>query len=355
MKRIKVGITHGDINGISYEIILNTLADPRILEMCIPVVYGSAKAAAYYKKTLNLNNVNLNSVRNIEEIHNKKANLINCVDDNVKVELGKSTQLAGEAAFESLEFAVNDLKAGKIDALVTAPINKFNIQSDKFSFKGHTDYLQNRFGASEVVMFMISDFLRVGLVCEHVAIKHVPSLVTQERILGKLKAMNTSLIEDFNITLPRIAVLGLNPHAGDNGLLGDEEEKVISPAIKAARDLNIMAMGPFSADGFFGSGNFSKFDAVLAMYHDQGLAPFKALVAGEGVNFTAGLPIIRTSPAHGTAYELAGKGEASFSSFRKALYMACDIYKSRAAYRELVANQLKPVAKSVIGDATDAE
>jgi len=347
MKKIKLGITHGDINGISYEIILTTLSDPRILEICTPIVYGSAKVAAYHKKTLNLNNVNLNSVRNIEEVHSKRANLINCVDDNVKVELGKSTQIAGESAFTALEAAVNDLKAGKIDALLTAPINKFNIQSDKFNFKGHTDYLQDRFGASDAVMFMVSDLIRVGLVNEHVPISKVPAFITKERILSKLKSINQSLIEDFNITNPRIAVLGLNPHAGDNGLIGNEEIDIIIPAISIAREQNIMALGPYPADGFFGSGNFSKFDAILAMYHDQGLIPFKTLTAGEGVNFTAGLPIIRTSPAHGTAYEIAGRGEASSDSFRKALYMACDIYKNRMEYKELSSNKLKPMSSSV--------
>jgi 4-hydroxythreonine-4-phosphate dehydrogenase len=345
--RIKLGITHGDINSISYEIILNTLSDPRILELCTPVVYGSAKAAAYHRKALNLNNVNLNTVRNIDEIHNKKANLVNCVDDDIRVELGKATQNSGDAAYAALEFAVKDLKAGKIDALLTAPINKFNIQSSEFQFKGHTDYLQSRFEAKEVVMFLVSEVLRVGLVTEHVPLSKVSALVTKEKIVSKLKAMNASLIQDFNIGKPKIAVLGLNPHAGDNGLLGTEETDIIIPAIKAARDLNIMALGPFSADGFFGSGNFTKFDAVLAMYHDQGLIPFKAITAGVGVNFTAGLPFVRTSPAHGTAFELAGKGEASIESFRNALYMACDVYKNRETYKELVSNQLKPLSKTI--------
>jgi len=355
MKKIKIGITHGDINGISYEIILNTLSDLRILEICTPIVYGSAKAAAYHRKTLNLNNTNINTVRSIDEIHNKRANLINCVDDNIKVELGKSTQLAGEAAFSALEFAVTDLKNGKIDALVTAPINKFNIQSEKFNFKGHTDYLQNRFRANDTLMFMISDLLKVGLVNEHYALKNVPAMVTQERILSKLKLMNASLVEDFNISKPCIAVLALNPHAGDNGLIGTEENEIIIPALKAAREMNIMALGPFAADGFFGSGNYTKFSAVLAMYHDQGLIPFKALEMGEGINYTAGLPIIRTSPAHGTAYEIAGKGQASPDSFRKAIYWACDIYKNKSNYKELIANQLKPLAKTVLGDSPDAE
>jgi 4-hydroxythreonine-4-phosphate dehydrogenase len=347
MKRIKLGITHGDINGISYEIILNTLTDPRLLEICTPIVYGSAKASAYHRKALNINNVNINTVRNIDEVHTKKVNLINCVDDNIKVELGKSTQLAGEAAYTALEIATNDLKSGKLDALVTAPINKFNIQSDKFNFKGHTDYLQDKFKAHEVVMFMVSDLMRVGLVCEHVPVMKIAALITQERIINKLKAINTSLIEDFNISNPKIAVLGLNPHAGDNGLIGNEENDIIIPAIKTARDQNIMALGPFPADGFFGSGAFKKFDAILAMYHDQGLIPFKALTHNEGVNFTAGLPIVRTSPAHGTAYEIAGKGEASIDSFRNAIYMACDIYKNRATYRELISNQLKPMSGTI--------
>jgi 4-hydroxythreonine-4-phosphate dehydrogenase len=346
--KIRVGITHGDINSINYEIILNTFADIRMLEICTPVIYGSAKAAAYHKKILDLNHVNLNTIRVADEANNKKANLVNCVDDEIKVEIGKSTPLAGEAAYKALECAIADLKAGLIDVLVTAPINKFNIQSEKFQFKGHTDYLQNRFQAHDVLMFMVSDVLRVGLVTEHVPIENVSKLITSERINDKLNLMNRSLIEDFNIGKPKIAVLGLNPHAGDNGLLGKEEETIITPAIQKARDNGIMAFGPFPADGFFGSGSFKKFDAVLAMYHDQGLASFKTLSTGDGVNFTAGLPIVRTSPAHGTAYEIAGKGEASCDSFRSAIYMACDIYKNRETYKELVSNKLKPMASSLI-------
>ncbi|MCX7986540.1 MAG: 4-hydroxythreonine-4-phosphate dehydrogenase PdxA [Bacteroidales bacterium] len=347
MKRIKVGITHGDINGIGYEIILNTLSDPRILDMCIPVIYGSAKVAAYYKKVLNLNNVAINSVRTIDEIHPKRNNLINCVDDNVKVELGKATTIAGESAFIALEQAISDLKAGKIDVLVTAPINKYDIQSDKFPYKGHTDYLQAKFEASDVVMFMVSEVMRVGLVCEHVPLSQVTKYITQERILSKLKIIQETLLVDFTVTNPKIAVLGLNPHAGDNGLLGNEEKEIIIPAIEAAQQMNIFAFGPFAADGFFGSGQFKQFDAILAMYHDQGLAPFKALTAGQGVNYTAGLPIIRTSPAHGTAYDIAGKGVASCDSFRNALYMACDAYRSRTTYKELAANKLKPLSASL--------
>ena len=345
--RIRIGITHGDINSISYEIILNTLTDNRILEFCVPIVYGSAKAAAYHRKTLNITNLNINTVRNVDEINNRKANLINCVDDDIKVELGKSTQLAGESAFKALENVVVDLKSGKIDVLVTAPINKSNIQSSKFQFKGHTDYLQERFGVEEVLMFMISDMMRVGLVTEHVSLNQVSPLITGNRILGKLKIMNRSLIEDFNISKPKIAVLGLNPHASNKGLMGKEEEEVIIPAIKTANETGLIVLGPFPADGFFGSGNFKKFDAILAMYHDQGLAPFKALAMDNGVNFTAGLPIVRTSPAHGTAYELAGKGIASADSFRSAIYNACDIFKNRNSYKELISNQLKPLASNL--------
>ncbi len=347
MKRIKVGITHGDYNGISYEIILNTLSDSRILDICIPVIYGSAKAAAYHRKVLNLNNIAINSIRNVDEIHARRNNLINCIDDNIKVELGKATSLAGESAFIALEHAVNDLKAGKIDVLVTAPINKYDIQSEKFPFSGHTDYLQAKFNASDVVMFMVSDIMRVGLVCEHVPLARVQQYITKEKILSKLKIIKESLVADFTITNPKIAVLGLNPHAGDNGLLGTEENEIIKPAIEEAQQQGIYAFGPFAADGFFGSGQFVQYDAILAMYHDQGLTPFKALTSGQGVNFTAGLPIIRTSPAHGTAYDIAGKGIASCDSFRNALYLACDIYKNRSTFIELSTNKLKPLSASL--------
>jgi 4-hydroxythreonine-4-phosphate dehydrogenase len=251
---------------------------------------------------------------------------------------------------------VNDLKAGKIDALLTAPINKYDIQSDKFPYKGHTDYLQAKFEAPDVVMFMVSERMRVGLVCEHVPLSEVPKYITRERILSKLKIINESLLVDFTVTNPKIAVLGLNPHAGDNGLLGNEEKEIIIPAIEAAQQAGIFALGPFAADGFFGSGQFTQYDAILAMYHDQGLAPFKALTAGEGVNFTAGLPIIRTSPAHGTAYDIAGKGIASCDSFRNALYMACDTYRNRSTYKELAANKLKPLSASLdLTGETDME
>jgi len=339
--RIKVGITHGDINSISYEVILNTLLDNRILEDCIPIVYGSAKVAAYHRKALKINNLMLNIVNSATEANGRKNYIINCVDENIRVELGKSTPMAGEASFLALEAAVADLKAKKIDVLVTGPINKNNIQSDKFSFKGHTEYLQAQFGANDVLMFMVSDKLRVGVLTGHVPIKEVPELITENAILSKLKLMNQSLIQDFGIRKPKIAILGLNPHSGDEGLLGTEENEVIIPTLQKAREMNMMALGPYSADGFFGSNSYLGFDAILAMYHDQGLIPFKSLVYGEGVNFTAGLPCVRTSPAHGTAYELAGKAEASSESFRNALYLACDIFKTRQQYKELSSNPLK--------------
>ncbi len=340
-KQIIVGITHGDINGIGYEVIIKSLLDSSIFDIFVPVVYGSPKVAAYHRKALNIENFSFNSIHDPGEAHNKRANIINCLSDDVRVELGKSTPHSGEAAFIALERAVNDLKDGKIDVLVTAPIDKRYIQSANFNFPGHTEYLKSKFGVDEVLMFMINENMKVGIVTGHVPLKEVPGLITVDDILRKLRIMNNSLIVDFAIRKPCIAVLGLNPHAGDNSLLGNEEAEIIVPAIQKARDEGIMAFGPFSADGFFGAGMFYKFDAVLAMYHDQGLIPFKALSFDTGVNFTAGLPIVRTSPAHGTALSIAGKGEASENSFRHAIYLACDIYRNRKMYAEISRNTLK--------------
>ncbi|MFC2138707.1 4-hydroxythreonine-4-phosphate dehydrogenase PdxA [Bacteroidota bacterium] len=339
--RIKVGISQGDINGIGYEIIIKALMDNRILDICTPVVYGSPKVAAYHRKALNISNFSFNNIKSPEEANAKRANIINCLSDEIRVELGKSTSIAGEASFICLEKAIADLKNNKLDVLITAPINKDNIQSDNFKFPGHTEYLQDQFESEEVLMFLVSSLMRIGVVAGHVPVNKIPDLITEENIIQKLNIMNNSLLVDFGIRKPRIAVLGLNPHAGDNGVIGDEEKEIIIPAIKKAREENIMAMGPYSADGFFASGLFKKFDAILAMYHDQGLAPFKALVRDDGVNFTAGLPIVRTSPAHGTAFEIAGKNEANADSFRNAIYMACDIYKNRKEYSDLSSNQMK--------------
>lgn len=335
------GITHGDINGIGYEIIIKALLDNTIFDMFVPVVYGSPKVAAYHRKALNIENFSFNLIKHPGEAHPKRANIINCLGDDVRVELGKSTAHGGQAAFIALERAVDDLRDRKIDVLVTAPIDKKNIQSDNFRFSGHTDYLKTRFGIDDVLMFMISESMKVGVITEHVPLNKVHELLTTELILKKLRLMNRSLLTDFGIRKPTIAVLGLNPHAGDNSLIGTDETEKIIPAIQHAKNEGIIAFGPFSADGFFGSGMFSKFDGVLAMYHDQGLLPFKALSFDTGVNFTAGLPEVRTSPAHGTAFGIAGKGEASESSFRHAIYLACDILRNRKMYEEITRNPLK--------------
>ena len=329
MSNIKIGITQGDINGISYEVILKTLEDNRICELCTPIVYGSPKVAAYHRKMLNLN-VNLNTINKAEEAQEKKANIINCCNEEIKVEVGLSTPQAGEAAFKALEKATRDLKEGKINVLVTAPINKNNIQSESFSFPGHTEYLENLFGEKgDALMVLANESIRIAVVTGHVPVSKISSCLTQEKILNKIKQFNKSLVEDFGIFKPRIAVLGLNPHAGDKGVIGKEEEEIISPAIKQALDEGIICFGPLPADGFFGANGHSHYDGILAMYHDQGLIPFKTIAMDSGVNFTAGLPVVRTSPDHGTAYDLAGQNMASENSFRQALYMAIDVYKNR--------------------------
>jgi 4-hydroxythreonine-4-phosphate dehydrogenase len=340
--KIVVGITQGDINGIGYEVIIKTLSDSRIYDFCIPIIYGSPKVAAYHRKALNMENLSFNTIRGPEEASSKRASIINCTDDTVRVELGKSTPIAGEASYKALELAAHDLTEHKIDVLVTAPINKSNIQSEKFQYAGHTEFFESQFESGGVLMLMINELFRIGVVTTHIPIYKVTEYITKDSVLNKLRILHKSLLIDFRITNPRIAILGLNPHAGDEGLIGEEEKKEIIPAIEAARMENIMVFGPFPADGFFGAALYKKFDAVLAMYHDQGLVPFKALTLEGGVNFTAGLPIVRTSPAHGTAYEIAGKGEASPDSFRKALYMACDIFNNRKEYAEISRNPLKP-------------
>jgi 4-hydroxythreonine-4-phosphate dehydrogenase len=352
-KTIIAGISHGDINGIGYEVIIKALSDPSISELCTPIVYGSPKVAAYHRKALNVNNFSFNNIRTPDEAHARKANMINCLDDNIRVELGKSTPQGGEAALISLENAVEDLKAGKIDVLITAPIDKQNIQSDKFHFNGHTDYLTFVAGCKESLMFMIGESMKIGIATDHVPLNKVSSLITIETLIHKIRLMNQSLIFDFGIRKPRIAVLGLNPHAGDNSLLGTEEAEIITPAIMQAQKEGIMTFGPFPADGFFGAGSFSKFDGILAMYHDQGLTPFKALSFDSGVNFTAGLPFIRTSPVHGTAFSIAGKGEASENSFRQAIYLACDIFRNRQMYTEISKNPLKHQDIEIHSDRVD--
>ena len=338
---IRIGITHGDINGIGYEVILKTLSDPRILEMCTPVVYGSPKVAAYHRKALDINDVSFNHIRNTKELLHKKANIINCVDENIRVELGKSTTEAGVSSFDALERATSDLQKGYIDALITAPINKDNIQSEEFNFPGHTEFLAQKFDTKDYAMLMVSESLKIGVVTTHIPISKVSESLNKDIILSKIRIINKSLQQDFAITKPRIAVFGLNPHAGDNGLIGKEDKEIILPAVIQAKKEGIMALGPYPADGFFGSEDYRKFDAILAMYHDQGLIPFKLASFERGVNYTAGLPAIRTSPAHGTAYAIAGEGKASPESFRQALYLAIDVYKNRSIYSEISKNPLR--------------
>ena len=346
--RIKIGISHGDVNGISYEVIIKTFMDNRMNEICTPVIYGSPKVVAYHRKALNIDDFTPTSILSADEARSKRVYVINCVDEQIRVELGKSTKSAGIASFRALKAATDDLKEGKIDALVTGPVNKLNMQHDDFNYNGHTEYLQTRFDAGEVMMLMVSDLLKIGLVAGHVPVSRLSTFITRELILEKLKILSHSLLMDFGIRNPKIAVLGLNPHAGEEGLLGNEEQQTIIPAIEQAKEMNIQVFGPFPADGFFGAGRFSRYDAVLAMYHDQGLAPFKALSMDTGVNFTAGLPVVRTSPAHGTAYELAGKNEASPASFRNAVYLAVDMVRNRQLYQEITRDPL-PAGKAEEG------
>lgn len=346
-KKVIIGITHGDINGIGYEVILKTLADNNVYDSFVPVIYGSAKVAAFHRKLCDIQNINLNVINSVEDAHAKKINIINCTDDELKVEPGRSTEEAGKAAFAALERATSDLKRGALQAIVTAPINKNNIQSKDFHFPGHTEYLEEKFGTgTPALMLLINDVMRVAVVTGHIPVKDIPTKLTSELILEKLTVLNSALKSDFTVIKPRIAVLGLNPHAGDEGVIGNEEQTVIIPAMKEAEKKGICCFGPYAADGFFGSGHFSKFDGILAMYHDQGLAPFKTISMESGVNYTAGLSVIRTSPAHGTAYEIAGQNKASEESFRQALWMACDIYHHRVQNKEIAQNPLKVEQRS---------
>ncbi len=339
--KIKIGISIGDVNGIGLEVIIKTLMDNRIMEYCTPIVYGHTKVASFHRKALGIDDFSFNVINNAREANDKCPNMINCWEEDVKIELGMTTEIGGKYAFISLEKAVDDLLAGNIDALVTAPINKHNIQNENFQFVGHTEYIQAKTNSADSLMFLISEDIRVGIVTGHIPVKEVPKKVSKEKILSKLAIMNDSLKKDFWIQKPKIAVLGLNPHAGDNGLIGKEELETIIPAIEEANAQGIFAFGPYSADGFFASNTYCQFDAVLAMYHDQGLIPFKQMAFHNGVNFTAGLPVVRTSPDHGTGYDIAGKNLASESSFREALFTAINIVERRRESAELVSNPLK--------------
>jgi 4-hydroxythreonine-4-phosphate dehydrogenase len=336
---LKIGITQGDINSIAYEVIIKTLMDTRMLDVCTSVVYGSSKVAVYHRKNIGAESFSFNIVRTVDECNPRRANIINVMDDSAIVEMGKPTTISGHGAMQSLTAAIKDLNSGKIDAIVTSPFDKHNMAASGFKYAGHTDFLANTF-KSEALMLLIHSKLRIGTASGHIALRDVPQKLNKELILQKLTLLKQSLTIDFGVHKPRIAVLGLNPHAGDNGLLGAEEEEIIIPAMAEGAKQNMMLYGPYAADGFFVN-QYRNYDGILAMYHDQGLAAFKALSLGEGVNFTAGLPIVRTSPAHGTAFDIAGKNVANPESFRNAIYNACDIVKKRREYEKMSANILK--------------
>ena len=342
LPKLVVGITQGDSNGIGYEVIIKSLADERILDSFTPVVYGSSKLMGFYRKTIhNIGPMDVNVISSAADARQRKVNLVNCLPDNIYAEPGQSTAESAKNAITALEVAVRDLREGQIDVLVTGPINKRAMNAEGFTSAGHTEYLQKEFGAQDVAMIMVSGQFKVGVVTGHIPLRDVPGSITQESILGKLRIMKASLERDFGIPDPKIAVLGLNPHCGDGGLLGDEEQNVILPAIQEARQEGIQAFGPYSPDGYFGLGNYSRFDATLAMYHDQGLIPFKALAFADGVNYTAGLPVVRTSPDHGTAFEVAGRDEADPHSMMSAIYTAIDIFRKRLQFDSLQEGRLK--------------
>jgi len=340
--KIKVAITHGDINSIGYEVILKTFSDARMFDHCTPILYGSTKVASYHKKLLSQQHQELNfsAIHDATQAMDKKFNVINLTPDEIKIDIGKSTEIAGALSRLALERACADLKSGLVDVLVTAPINKKNIQSPDFDFPGHTEYLSSKFEGKSLMM-MVCDRIRIGIVTNHLALKDVPQAITHELLSEKIRLMHESLKRDFGIPMPKIAILALDPHAGDNGVIGTQDMTVLKPAIDDAFNSGILAYGPYPSDGFFGSSEFNKFDGVLALYHDQGLIPFKLMSFTEGVNYTAGLPIIRTSPAHGTAYDIAGKNKASEQSFRSAVNLACDILRHRHEYDELTVDPLK--------------
>ncbi len=339
--KIKIGISIGDINGIGLEVIIKTFADTRMLNYCTPIVYGHSKIASYYRKTIGLNDFSFNVIQLASQANPKRANIINCWNEDVKITPGEANETGGKYAFISLEKATDDLLSGEIEALITAPINKKTIQSDHFHFPGHTEYIQSRTNGEDSLMFMINDELKIGVATGHIPVSEVSKNINKEGLLSKLKLMNESLKTDFWVEKPKIAVLGLNPHAGDNGLIGSEEIEIIQPAIEMANENGVFAFGPYPADGFFGGQQYHQFDAILAMYHDQGLIPFKQVAFHNGVNFTAGLPIVRTSPDHGTAFDIAGKNLASEQSFREAIFSAINIVKRRKEQHELLSNTLK--------------
>ncbi|MBP6023731.1 4-hydroxythreonine-4-phosphate dehydrogenase PdxA [Ferruginibacter sp.] len=348
-----IGITCGDINGIGIELIIKTFSDNRILDICTPVIFANNKVLNFYRKSVPDTNINFISIKEFSRINHKQVNLFNCWEEEVNITPGTLSDTGGKYAVKSLIAGAQALKEGKIAGLVTAPIHKKNTQSEEFNFTGHTPYLKNLFGAADVGMFMVAENIKVALLTEHVAVKDIAQYVTKENILSKLQIINSSLKKDFGITKPRIAVLGLNPHAGDEGLIGKEDEEIIKPAIKEAKQKDVFCFGPYPADAFFARGQHEKFDGILAMYHDQGLIPFKSLAIGEGVNFTAGLPGVRTSPDHGVAFDIAGKGKVDEASFREAIFKCIDIINNRKEFDEQYKNPLKKISAGMLARAVD--
>jgi len=337
--KIRLGISIGDLNGIGSEVVLKTFADSRMMEFCTPVIFASNKTISQLKNALKLN-INFNGAKDLNKIIDGKLNVVNVWQEQAEIKFGKTTETAGKYALRSLKAAVEALKNKQIDVLVTAPISKSNIQSEDFKFPGHTNFLAEEF-KSESLMFMVTEDFKIGLMTDHVAVKDIAEVITAELVKEKIKKLIVSLQEDFAVRKPKIAVLGINPHSGDNGVIGKEDDEIVKPVIQECLDEGLLVFGPYAADSFFGAGNHQKFDAVLAAYHDQGLIPFKTLSFGKGVNFTAGLPIVRTSPDHGTAFEIAGKGQADAGSFKEAVFMAIRIFKNREEYKKLTATPLE--------------
>jgi 4-hydroxythreonine-4-phosphate dehydrogenase len=348
-----IGFSCGDVNGIGIELIIKSLTDNRINDLCVPVIFASNKCVNFYRKVLPDINFSYQAIKDFSKINLKQINVYNCWDEEVHITPGQLTEVGGKYALISLQQSVQALKGGRLQALITAPIHKYNIQSSAFNYSGHTPYLKAMFEVPEVVMLMTASNLRVALVTEHLPLKEVAEHITKDNIVSKLKVLHASLQKDFGIDKPKIAVLGLNPHAGDEGLVGTEEETIIKPAIKEVRQQNMLVFGPYSADAFFARGHYQQFDAVLAMYHDQGLIPFKSLAIGEGVNYSAGLPVIRTSPDHGPAFDIAGKGKADHSSFLEAMFVAVDIIRRRAGYEESRKNPLRKMSNIIVANAQD--
>jgi 4-hydroxythreonine-4-phosphate dehydrogenase len=352
-KKPVVGISVGDLNGIGIELIIKTFSDNRIMDFCTPIVFGSSKVINFYRKLSLDFSINYTSIKEISRALPKQLNIINVWEEDVDIQPGQMNDTVGKYGVRSLQAAVNALKERTIDALVTAPLHKFTMQSSEFNFTGHTPYLQQAFKADDVLMLMIAENMRVGLLTEHVAIGEVAKQITKEKIIQKVNLLKNSLQKDFGIEKPKIAILGLNPHAGDEGLVGKEEKEIIRPAVLESKKNDVIVMGPYSADAFFARGHHEKFDAVLAMYHDQGLIPFKSLALGEGTNFTAGLPVIRTSPDHGTAFDIAGKNKADESSFRAAIFAAIEIFDTRIKYDDMRKNPLRKISARILANVVD--